>query len=399
VARTQLPDLSLLFFSPTITAFASSLIPFSISKNDVFWQDAARAVMTGCMFWLYKKGARTNAAIWEILTEPTDKVLNKLKTIPEGARAVRFLEKPGSNQALGVMATLMQYAMTFEWLGTISGDFSITDWLQDEREKTVIYLSSNDDLQDVLRPSLSLFVDYLGKKMRTKLLEDEHRKIYVFLDELETLQRMKIEEFLTRGGKMGARVIIGVHDKSQLNSIYGPELANTMFSCLNNTICFRSTNKEMQVTMQDRFGHGQWNSKHLNITTGHSGSRQGYSIVTQRETKNAIMDSVIGNFRDGQAGVKIVEYNPCIVQFPLKRYPRRAEKFKLRPGLEMHSVQNKFETYRNTAEEIKQTTPIPEWYKEGHPKSEKSSSAKNLEMKEESIEQANDLDMDNSGIF
>ncbi len=384
---------------PEITAFASSLIPFSISKNDVFWQDAARAVMTGCMFWLYKKGAKTNAAIWELLTEPTEKILNKLKAIPQGARGVRFIEKPGSNQSQGVMATLMQYAMTFEYLANITGDFSITDWLRDEQEKSVIYLSSNDDLKDVLRPSLSLFVDYLGKKMRTKLLEDESRKIYIFLDEIATLQRMNIEEFLTRGGKMGARVFIGAHSKSELNSVYGPDLANTMFSCLNNTISFRSVDKEMQVIMQDRFGHGQFDVKHINYTTGHSNSRHGVSIVTHREMKQAIMDSTIGSFKDGQAGVKIGEYSPCIVQLPLKRYPRRAEKFKLRAGLEMHSVKDKFENYRETAEEIKKITPIPEWYKEAQPKSEKSSLDQKLQIKEEMMEKDNDLDMDSSGIF
>lgn len=351
-----------------IDSFCASLIPPSIDKNLTFWLSAAQAVSRGAMHWLDQAGARTNAAIWEFFTLPDEAIMQRLLSVPEGKAGARMLGKVGSNQFSGVMATLMEFALCFELMADIDGDFSILDWLKDENRKGAIFISSNEHLKEVLKPANSLFLDFMLKSCLDPdvLSENEDRVLSVYMDELNSLNRMRsLPAVVQRIAKRGGRIHAGVQSKAGTDAVYGLESSNDIFNNLNHTICFANADPVAQKYAQERLGQGRFEIKRPNVGAGRTDSRDGFTITTSTQDKYAVMAGTIGKFKQGQAAVKIAGQNPYIYRFPLKKYPVVSPAFVLRDGMELKSYNTKMDVIKAKTGELCTALNIPSWWDGG----------------------------------
>ena len=71
---------------------------------------------------------------------------------------------------------MMQYTSAFEYMSQGESGFSITDWLSDDKPG-FIFVTNQSDVKDTLKPILSLFIDFLGKKLLS-LPDDLQRRVF-----------------------------------------------------------------------------------------------------------------------------------------------------------------------------------------------------------------------------
>jgi type IV secretory pathway TraG/TraD family ATPase VirD4 len=218
-----------------IDAIAHSLIPPAYMA-DPFWNDAARDVFAGILHYLYQAGTKTNADIWKAVTAPGVQITEWMNYTVGGQRGYRYIEDAGSKQAISVFSVMMQFTKSFEFMSKSDGSFSIVDWLQGG--KGWIFVTNYADVQDTLKPILSLFIDLMGRKLLS-MKDDYNRRIFFLLDELGTLQRLStIVRLLTLSRSKGGSCWLGIQDIGQLDKLYSEQLRQAIINACANSAVF-----------------------------------------------------------------------------------------------------------------------------------------------------------------
>ncbi|MFZ5996392.1 MAG: type IV secretion system DNA-binding domain-containing protein [Nitrospirota bacterium] len=189
-----------------VEAIAHSLVPESY-QQDPFWNKAARDVFSGMLHYLWQNNQKSNPAIWDAITSSGNDITGWLKETPGGESGHVFVQDASSKQAMSVYAVLMQYASCFKYMPSTDSNFSIIEWLQNG--KGWIYVVNYADVQDTLKPILSLFIDLLGRKLLS-MKDDYKRRVFFLIDEFGTLQRLStIKNLLTLSRSKGGSVWLG----------------------------------------------------------------------------------------------------------------------------------------------------------------------------------------------
>jgi len=323
-----------------INIIASSLIP-STYTGDTFWNDAARGVFSGILHYLWQQNRKTNAAIWEGVTTPGQQIHDWLQVTPEGQTGFRYIEDASGKQALSVFATMMQYTSAFEYMSSQDdNDFSLTDWLSNEKPG-FIFVTNQSDVKDTLKPILSLFIDFLGKKLLS-LSDDLQRRVFFLLDEFGTLQRLSsIKELLITSRSKGGSCWIGIQDIGQLNKLYTQDVTDTIVNACGTSVTFAVSDPRTAKYLIDKIGDTEILETEETLSMGVSNYRDGVSMTKRRRRQRLVIDSELMNLPDLQAYVKVPN-NPFITltKFNIKNYPVRTTPFIIRDSLVMKTATN-----------------------------------------------------------
>ncbi|TFL14063.1 DUF87 domain-containing protein [Pusillimonas caeni] len=115
-----------------------------------------------------------------------------------------------------------------------AGQFSIRDWM--ENGKGSLYITWREDMKTAMKPLLSAWVDVFCSAVLS-MPENPRARWWLFIDELASLEKLaSLEDVLTKGRKHGVRVVAGLQSVSQLASIYGKEMAQTLRASFRNLV-------------------------------------------------------------------------------------------------------------------------------------------------------------------
>ncbi|MBA4289108.1 MAG: type VI secretion protein [Pseudomonas sp.] len=116
-----------------------------------------------------------------------------------------------------------------EHLNMPAGDFSLRNWLENDTGN--LYITWREDMAEALKPLISAWIDAVFVSILS-MPEDENRRVWAFIDELASLEKLaSLEAALTKGRKHGLRVVAGLQSTAQLDDIYGRDSAQTLRSC------------------------------------------------------------------------------------------------------------------------------------------------------------------------
>lgn len=316
-----------------INVIASSLIP-PVYSGDTFWNEAARGVFSGILHYLWRQNLKTNASIWAGVTAPGPSIHEWLKRTPEGQNGFRYIEDASSKQALSVFATMMQYTSAFEYMSQQEeSDFSINEWLSNEKPG-FIFVTNQSDVKDTLKPILSLFIDYLGRKLLS-LPDDLNRRIFFLLDEFGTLQRLSsIKELLITSRSKGGSCWIGIQDMGQLNKLYTQDVTDTIVNACGSSVMFAVADPHTAKYVVDKIGDTEILEVEETHSMGVADYRDGVSLIQRRKRQRLIIDSELMNLRDLHAYVKVPN-NPFITltRFEVRDFSVRTTPFIIRENL------------------------------------------------------------------
>lgn len=214
--------------------YALSLVPRGQSAEAEEWAGYARLLLreTARKLYLLGKPSVVELFRWTTIAQPDD-----LKDFLAGTAAESLFV--GADKALASARFVLSDKLP-QHLKMPTGDFSLRAWLENPKAGN-LYITWREDMAEALKPLVSAWVDVLCTSILS-LPEDENRRIWMLLDELDSLEKLaSLEAALTKGRKHGLRVVAGIQSVAQLDKTYGKDGAQTLRSCFRNLIVLAST--------------------------------------------------------------------------------------------------------------------------------------------------------------
>ena len=286
-----------------IRSIAASLF-VSNSKEDPFWNDAAKDVFEAILIYLLKNKLTTNADIWEHINLPAAKIKDILASDPDTMTAIRYIQDADSKQTQGVLSKLNQMTKCFRYLKDIDGNFSIKEWVKSYKDST-IFLVNYADVKDTIAPAITLFIDIAAKATLT-LIDDLNRRIFFFLDEFGQLKKMtSLIDILTNGRSKGVSIWLAIQDIGQIDNIYGYALKKTIINALNNYIIFGLNDPDTAKFFTEKIGERKLLTTDEMIHHDAHGETEQMGVRKSQKIEKLMMASDLMNLQEREALIKL----------------------------------------------------------------------------------------------
>jgi len=210
--------------------YALSLVPRGETHEAEEWRSYARLLLSETARKV--AGAGRHASVDDLFHWTTIRQPDELKLFLKGTAAESLFV--GADRALASARFVLSTCLPGH-LKMPAGRFSLRDWLEDPHAGN-LYLTWREDQAESLKPLLSAWVDILCTSILS-LPEDRQRRMWLFIDELASLEKLpSLEDAATKGRKAGLRLVAGLQSTSQLDKIYGQNEAQTLRSCFRSTV-------------------------------------------------------------------------------------------------------------------------------------------------------------------
>ena len=326
---------------PDISAVTGSLIPQG-GGEEHFWCAAAQDVLRGVISGLHAQGKSTNEELWEALSSQMLDIARLCASTEQGAAGLKYIEDVSGKQALIVGAVLMSYVSWLEFACNGCG-FSIKKWI-DEPKGSFIFITGRPEVENTLRPYISLLIDLLGKRFLS-IPDHRKRRIYFVLDEFGNLQKLPtIKRLLTAGGSKGATVLLGFQDFAAIVKTYGREDAETILNSCGTSLVLKLSDETSARIFSGRFGETQdWEVTETH-STGEGKSRNSVSFSRAKRTDRLLLPSEIQSLPKLQGFLLIPEHEPAKIRLRINlanQLPAVNKAFIIRSGLSLEDIQAK----------------------------------------------------------
>lgn len=304
--------------------FCGSIVPKSADHASEEWNAFARVMLESVMRTL-KTNATETPTMAEVSHLATVEEVGKLKKALAGTDAESMFVD-GSDRALGSARFVLSSRLPI-FKEMPQGDFSIRDYL--EKGTGNIYITWKESQKEALKPLISAWIDVICSSILS-LPESNKRRIWLFLDELASLDNIKsLEDALTKGRKNGLRVVAGVQSVSQLKQIYGKEGATILMSCFRTLLVLggAKTDSETAEEMSKALGEHEVIRDNKNRSSG--GGKSSTSTSEQVQRERVVLPSEITALPDLTGFVSFAgDYPICRFTAEYKKYESKNVSFK-----------------------------------------------------------------------
>ncbi|KWF83355.1 type VI secretion protein [Burkholderia cepacia] len=276
---------------------AEGLIPIPPNVPDPFFAIAGRMVFKGAVRALGDDNKRTNAALYKAIAHSN---LEELHAILANESAATYVDPVTERTGMSLKMTVQNQLDCFRFLHDEGEPFSIREWIQneDEDDDSWLFITVNEEQKTALLPLVSLWCDVAIRALLT--LKPIHReRLWVFYDELPTLQKLEIMKLATTNiRKYGGCLVIGIQDYSLLFQIYGEHLARTIISGCQTKLLLRVTDGDAAKALANAIGQADLDEKEESLNLGIDERRDGMSVFARRNLRDLVLSSEILHLPD-----------------------------------------------------------------------------------------------------
>jgi type IV secretory pathway TraG/TraD family ATPase VirD4 len=215
----------------------------------------------------------------------------------------------GADATLSVLRQKLQvfnYMMSETGYGVGKEPFGLKKWVRDNNDKRWVFLVCPEDQRPTLAPLVTLWMDIVSNEImmqtpNNELPREQQRRVALLLEELPSLPEIpSLQGLLAKGRKYGAVVIITTQDPSQLEAIYGQQMARAILQNCNTWFVFRSNAYETAKRVSDQIGQLEVWGKSYGYALGDSGDElsKGFVSGSSKQSKVAILPSEIQRIKD-----------------------------------------------------------------------------------------------------
>lgn len=275
-----------------LDSFVNSMIPEGEGEQKA-WNAYARDLFYAILNYCYVKGKRTNKDVWETLILSYNELAAVMTGVRGSERALNYLQE--SKLATSVMSSMMPYVKCFEYMS--DGDFSIKSYVNADDSKN-IFITNYSNLQDTLRPVLSLFIDLLSKNMLS-LPDDRNRRIYIYLDEFGTLHRLdSMISLMTASRSKGCSIWLAIQDYGQIVHRYGEHHTQSILNACSNNFIFAVSDAATAEKLSKKIGEQEKYEAEDHTSYGVAENKDGYSFGKKKKLEKTILPSELMEMRD-----------------------------------------------------------------------------------------------------
>ncbi len=300
-------------------AMASSLMPLHLAGTDPFWIHSARTIFSCAAQRLQMDDKKKMKHLLEPLFSEH---LGSLSSLVEHSVAESLVSDKNEKTALSIKATLSTYCKALMYLNDVSKEplFSIGRWINDEKQDSWLFIASDAQKIEALKPLISLWLDVAAKSILS-LSPSDSRRLWFILDELPSLHRLpSFMNTLARARKYGACFVAAIQDVHQLRSIYGRDEAETLTALFNTNVFYRTKCPDSALWMSKVMGGLEILEKKEGYSYGAHEMRDGVSIQQDRRRESVVKEAEFLELNDLQAFLRLPGYWPVTqLQFEPKK--------------------------------------------------------------------------------
>src|SRR5699024_1120529 len=176
-------------------------------------------------------------------------------------------------------------------------------------------------MASAMRPLVSAWADVFITSVLS-MPEDRHRRWWMFIDELASLEALpSLEAGLTKGRKNGLRIVAGLQSTSQLEHVYGRTMATTIRASFRNLAVLGGSKTDPQTADDMSKSLGEHEVRRLEYSVSRSVDTRNTSDQYRRETERVVTASEIQSFKD------LSGYVAFAGDYPIAKVQMRFEEF------------------------------------------------------------------------
>lgn len=296
---------------------AHSLVPMSQDKSAEEWNDFGRLLLRETAKKMHRQGDTDIMALFRLCTIEAPDIL---KDFLEDTLAESLFT--GSNEASKALssARFVLSNKLSEHTSMKPGDFSIRSWLEDPQGGS-LFINWREDMASAMKPLVSAWADVFITSVLS-MTEDRHRRWWMFIDELASLDALpSLEAGLTKGRKNGLRIVAGLQSTSQLEHVYGRTMATTIRASFRNLAVLGGSKTDPQTADDMSKSLGEHEVRRLEYSVSRSVDTRNTSDQYRRETERVVTASEIQSFKD------LSGYVAFAGDYPIAKVQMRFEEF------------------------------------------------------------------------
>ena len=280
---------------------AEIIIPANPKELQPFFRDTARRILEAVLVYLFEQGTEWGwGDLYDIFCKPRKELTLLLSSTSSGRLVVNDLEADGKslNDVFGTLNTVIDKNIRWYAEAWPRKGVSLKKWI-DGKSKFLI-IGGVSKYSAMAQSTADIAIQLIVREILS-LPDDPNRRIWLFLDELGTLENLKkLIDAFTQGRSKGLCVVAGIQDLGQLKENVGDNLAQTIANVFSTMIILRCTDP---IT-------SKWASEIL-----------GEQEVIETQTSS----SVAGNIWEGQ---KTTESKQKVIRIKKVFLPSEIVKFK-----------------------------------------------------------------------
>lgn len=271
------------------TQMAEALMPTPKGASDPFWIESARLVFAVTAFQLTKMGKRTNKDLIHMLLKSD---MSELADFLNGSLASAAVSAENPKTTMSIRATMTSQLWPFEPLirpGAHRKPFSIREWVSNDEGSGFLFLTSRSDQHAIMRPMISVWMDLAINAIMAQTRNSD-RTVWVFLDELPSLNVLpSLEKGLAEGRQFGAAFVLGIQTLSQLESIYGKEIAKTVTGLARTKVILNLADPDTAKEAASYIGRSEIQRAQRGLGFGAATVRDGVNYTIQDKMEDLVM--------------------------------------------------------------------------------------------------------------
>ena len=282
-----------------LEAIAASLMPTHILGSDPFWVNSARTIFAALATKLKDRGKSKNGDLLQLMFSSDLKLIGE---ILKGTVAETLVAESLDKMALSIKSTLATYCKSLLYLKEEQEPlFSIKGWLQNEKADSWIFIATNAEKLEALKPLISVWLDIAARGILS-LPQSAKRRIWFLIDELASLHRLNsLPLLLSEARKFGGAVVTAFQDLHQLRAIYGRDEAEALLSMYNTNLCYRTKCPDTAHWMSRLTGQRELIEQREGYSYGANDIRDGVSVHQEQRKEPLVLDIEFLNLNDHEA--------------------------------------------------------------------------------------------------
>ena len=230
-----------------------SIIPDGIGSS-AEWNAYAQALISALLKKITESAdgdglcSETNDELIRWVGETTE----NMQKFCEGDPIAAMLDPNNAKMVASIRGIVSSKMTPFRYLE--NGDFSLRDWMMNDDDRRWVFICYRDEMLGSLRSLISCWVS-LAVMYMLSLPEDENRRVWLFLDELASLDKIgALTDALAKARKRGGCVVAGLQAVSQLREKYGDAGAVTLMANFGTWVTLRAGDAETAEAFSKHFG-------------------------------------------------------------------------------------------------------------------------------------------------
>jgi|GEM_PF-2050463 len=302
-----------------LSKIVASIIPAALKAEDEGWIVMSRSILTGILIYCLKNEIQTMKELRAICMLPFHKLLTLLLEVEGTEAAIQFLDIDEKQQTIyqGVFSSKIAFIADYPCLNCPplkNGYIDFNSFFRSSGRKTVWILGDDSDEKERLKRTVSVVIE-LAANAVFSLGEDPNRELFFFIDEFSELKKMDmLQKLIVKGRSFGCAIFLLMQNPFQLQKVYGKEDAETILSCLNTNMIFKSNGDQTLEILSNLIGKEKVKEINSNQSYGITVMRDGTSHNESRKVENAVLGSEIKKLTQGEIFFGDIEGNWTKIQ-------------------------------------------------------------------------------------